>query len=175
MDEKNKALRQRIAVHYNIEPLTESETRDYIKHRLSIARSDEEIFTPEAFHEIYSFSEGYPRLINTICDRMLLSGYVLDKIQIDARIAKKCSDELTLPGERENARNANQEDLEVNLTEQTPFTWNPDPDAEQQEIKLDESAINTIQNQPKRVFPIVIVVFAIWIATVLSFYNWFFL
>jgi hypothetical protein len=53
------------------------------------------------------------------------------------------------------------------------FTWNPDSDAEQQEIKLDENAINTIQNQPEKVFPIAIVVFAIWIATVLSLYNGF--
>lgn len=173
MDEQNKALRQRITVHYNIEPLTEPEIRDYIKHRLSIAGSEEEIFTPETFHEIYSFSKGYPRLINTICDRMLLSGYVSDKNKIDAKIAKKCADELRLPGEREDARNANQEDLEVNVNEQTPFTWDYDPSAEQQEIKVDENAINTFQKSPKSAFPIVIVVFLIWIATVLSLYKWF--
>ena len=172
MDEQNKALRQRIAVHYNIEPLTEPETRDYIKHRLSIAGSEEKIFTPETVYEIYSFSKGYPRLINIICDRVLLSGYVSDINKIDAKIAKKCADELMLPGEGKDARNANQEDLEVNVNEKTPFTW--DPDAEQQEIRVDENVqINTFQKQPKSALPIVIVVFAIWIATVLSLYNWF--
>ena len=50
-DEQNKALRQRIAVHYNIEPLTEPETRDYIKHRLRVSGSKEEIFSPRSLSE----------------------------------------------------------------------------------------------------------------------------
>ena len=174
MDEQNRALRQRIAVNYNIEPLTEPETRDYIKHRLSIAGSEEEIFTPEAVYEIYTFSKGYPRLINTICDRLLLSGYVSDMNKIDAKIAQKCADELMLPGEKEDVRNANQEDFEVHVNEKTPFTWDPDRGEEQQEIKVDENLqINTFQKPPKNALPIVIVVFFIWIATVLSLYNWF--
>ncbi len=53
-DERNKALRQRIAVHYNIDPLTEPETREYIKHRLTISGSEEEIFSSKAIYEIFS-------------------------------------------------------------------------------------------------------------------------
>jgi len=172
MDEQNKALRQRITVHYNIEPLTELETRDYIKHRLSIAGSEEEIFAPESFHEIYSFSKGYPRLINTICDRMLLSGYVSGKNKIDAKIAKKCAAELTLPGEREDARNSNQEGLEVDVDEQTPFTWEPDAGKESQGIEAEENAIDTLNKKPRSVLQKVIFVFAILIVTALSLYKW---
>jgi general secretion pathway protein A len=174
MDRQNRALRQRIAVHYNIEPLTELETRDYIKHRLRVAGSEEEIFSPDANSTIFSFSKGYPRLINTICDRALLSGYVSGIRKIDAKIVKKCADELKLPGEGEDAPDANQEALAVNVNEKTSFTWDPDSGAEQQEIKVDENAeINTLEKQPKSSLPIVIVVFAIWIATVLSLYKWF--
>jgi len=171
-DEQNKALRQRITVHYQIEPLTELETRHYIKHRLSVAGSEEEIFASETFHEIYSFSKGYPRLINTVCDRMLLSGYVSGKNKIDAKTAKKCADELTLPGEREDARTANQEDLNVNVDEQTPFTWDSDSVAEPQEIEAEENAINSLQKKPGSALPIALVVFAIFIVTVLSLYKW---
>jgi general secretion pathway protein A len=91
---KNKALNQRIAVHYAIEPLTESETQKYILHRLRIAGSVEEIFSPDTINEIYSFSKGYPRLTNTICDRALFTGYVLGIKKIDRQIIKKCADKL---------------------------------------------------------------------------------
>jgi general secretion pathway protein A len=95
-DEKNKALRQRLTVHYTIEPLTEPETQEYINHRLRIAGSETEIFSSEAAHEIFSFSKGYPRLINIICDRSLLIGYVSETKKIAGAIVKKCADDLKI-------------------------------------------------------------------------------
>ena len=95
-DEKNKALRQRLTVHYTIEPLTELESHDYIKHRLSVAGSEVEIFSPEAHHEILLFSKGYPRLINIICDRALLTGYVKETKRITGEIVKQCADDLKI-------------------------------------------------------------------------------
>jgi general secretion pathway protein A len=95
-DAENKALRQRITLHYNIEPLTESETSQYIKHRLKVAGSKTEIFSPEAVQEIFLFSKGYPRLINTICDRALLTGYVKDTKKISGEIVKQCADDLKI-------------------------------------------------------------------------------
>ena len=95
-DEKNKALRQRLTVHYTIEPLTELETKEYIKHRLRVAGAEIEIFSPEANNEIFSFSKGYPRLINIICDRALLTGYVSEKKLISEEIVKQCADDLKI-------------------------------------------------------------------------------
>jgi general secretion pathway protein A len=175
MDEQNRALRQRLAIHYNIEPLTELETRDYIKHRLRIAGPEKDIFTPQAVHEIYSFSKGYPRLINTICDRALLSGYVSDLNNIDAKIIQKCADELMLPSEREDARNAaSRVELEIHTNEKTLFTWNPNSGEDQHEVKVDENIqLNIVDKPPKSVLLLVIFVLFIWIAAVLSLYNWF--
>ena len=169
MDEQNKALRQRIAVHYNIEPLTEPETRVYIKHRLRVSGSEEEIFSPEAIYEIFSFSKGYPRLINTICDRALLTGYILDIKNIDSKIAKKCADELLLPGERDDTRKAHQERLEVEANEETPFTWDPREELEVHKLNVIEQK-NAFQKQLKSDLLKITVVFAVWISTVLSFY-----
>jgi len=104
MNERNKPLRQRISVYYNIEPLTESETQDYIKHRLRIAGSQQEIFSSDAIYEIFSFSKGYPRLINTICDLSLLTGYVLGLKKINGKIVKECADELLIPVEKDDTR-----------------------------------------------------------------------
>jgi general secretion pathway protein A len=95
-DEKNKALRQRLTVHYTIETLTEPETQEYINHRLRVAGSETEIFSSEAAHEIFSFSKGYPRLINIICDRALLTGYVSETKKITGAIVKKCADDLKI-------------------------------------------------------------------------------
>ncbi|MGD9045126.1 MAG: AAA family ATPase [Desulfobacterales bacterium] len=169
MDERNKALRQRIAVHYDIEPLTEPETLDYIKHRLRVAGSEEEIFSPDAVSEIFSFSKGYPRLINTICDRALLTGYILDIQNIDSKIAKKCADELRLPCERDDIRKAHQEQLEVESNEETSFTWGPREELKAHKLNVIEQK-NVVQKGLKSDLLKISVVFAAWISTVLSFY-----
>jgi general secretion pathway protein A len=169
-DERNKALRQRIAVHYNIDPLTEPETREYIKHRLTISGSEEEIFSSKAIYEIFSFSKGYPRLINSICDRALLTGYVSEIKKIDGKIIKKCADELIIPGEKDDTAIADLEEPEINVNEKILFTW--DPCAYPEEINLEANEKKfPFQNQPKRALLIAIVVFAIWIATVLLLYD----
>jgi type II secretory pathway predicted ATPase ExeA len=113
MDERNKALRQRIAVHYNIEPLTKPETEEYIKHRLRVAGTEEEIFSCDAIYELSAFSKGYPRLINIICDRALLTSYVLGVKKIDGKIVKKCVDELIIPVERTDIASADFKRSEV--------------------------------------------------------------
>jgi general secretion pathway protein A len=94
-----RPLRQRITVTYNIEPLTEVETREYIAHRLKVAGARREIFDKKTIRNIYSFSRGYPRLINIICDHALLTGYVKDLTTITPKVLKECTKELSLPGE----------------------------------------------------------------------------
>jgi general secretion pathway protein A len=96
-EDRNKAIRQRITVSYHIEPLTENESWHYIRHRLKIAGTTGEIFQPKAIHEIYSFSQGYPRLINIICDHALLTGYASGVKSIDETIIKECARELRIP------------------------------------------------------------------------------
>jgi general secretion pathway protein A len=99
-----RPLRQRITVTYNIDPLTVTETREYIAHRLKVAGARREIFDKKTNRNIYSFSKGYPRLINIICDHALLSGYVQDLGTITPKVVKECSQELSLPGEVNNSK-----------------------------------------------------------------------
>ncbi len=93
---ENRALKQRITINYRIDPLTEKETGQYVRHRLKIAGSQKNIFTSKAIHEIFAFSKGYPRLINIVCDHSLLTGYVKEKKAIDAGIVKECAKELKI-------------------------------------------------------------------------------
>ncbi|BBO77679.1 hypothetical protein DSCW_50960 [Desulfosarcina widdelii] len=95
---RNRAIRQRITVSYDISKLNESEIGDYIRYRLKVAGSREPIFTPDAMNEIYQFSKGYPRLINIICNQALLTGYVREKRQIGSAIVAECATELKISG-----------------------------------------------------------------------------
>jgi len=90
------ALRQRITLFYDLLPLTEDETINYVAHRLKVAGTEEQLFTSGAIHQIQSFTRGYPRLINIICDRAMLTGYVKEQKQIDADIVAECAREISL-------------------------------------------------------------------------------
>lgn len=66
---------QRITGDYALEPLNEDDTRAYIRHRLSVAGGDPELFTDYACSIAHRFSGGIPRLINQLCDLSLAYGF----------------------------------------------------------------------------------------------------
>ena len=102
LDTANSNLRQRITIKYHIDTLTKNEVAEYVRYRLKIAGSEQDIFTPGAMHQIFSFSGGCPRLINIICDHALLTGYAKGKKTIDAGILKECTKELQITTQRKN-------------------------------------------------------------------------
>lgn len=88
-------LRQRIAIRYHILPLDRDEVNGYITHRLKIAGSSGRIFfEDDAIDEVFRFSRGIPRLINLICDKALLAGYVMKTIKINSGIIERCAREI---------------------------------------------------------------------------------
>ena len=104
---ENRAIAQRITLNYYIEPLTLSETGEYIRHRLKIAGATEKIFNPSAIKEIYAFSKGFPRKINIICDHCLMSGYAEEQKTITSSIVKDSAKDLRIP--EDNRLRANHE------------------------------------------------------------------
>ena len=91
---ENQAVRQRITVSYDLNPLSESEVRQYVAHRLKVAGAKKEIFSAAALARIHHYSKGYPRLVNIICDHALMSGYAKGVDRIDTDIIDECGDEL---------------------------------------------------------------------------------
>ena len=88
-------LRQRISVRCHITPLGKDEIGDYIYHRLRVAGSNGEIrFSDGALDAIYKYSNGIPRVINMICDKALLSAYVIGTKYIEPAIVETCIHEL---------------------------------------------------------------------------------
>jgi general secretion pathway protein A len=69
-------LMQRVRLRVHLNTLTAMETRGYIEHRLEVAGAEREIFTPETFPEIFRYTGGVPRLINTLCDTALMAACV---------------------------------------------------------------------------------------------------
>jgi len=96
IDQRNRALRQRITTRYSIGPLKQTEIKDYIQFRLSVAGTDRKIFTSSALRGVAAYSKCYPRLINIICDHALLTGFTRNKRRIDAQIIKECASELQI-------------------------------------------------------------------------------
>jgi general secretion pathway protein A len=98
-----KQLNQRIAVRHYLLPLTQTETESYIYQRLMVAGSRGSItFSRSALHEIYKFSKGAPRLINLLCDRALLAGFIQQTHYFDKGIVKLAKDSLL--GEEESTK-----------------------------------------------------------------------
>lgn len=90
-----RQLSQRITVRYQLKPMSETDTSEYIRHRLRIAgHADPQLFAPRALKAIYHYSGGVPRLINLVCDRALLIGYTRECRHIEASLVRQAIREL---------------------------------------------------------------------------------
>lgn len=91
-----RQLRQRISISCHLNPLNREETEEYIFHRLAtVGNRDCVTFKDGVFDMIYRFSGGIPRLINLICDFLLLSAFVEETREIDIELVKDAVNELS--------------------------------------------------------------------------------
>src|SRR5690349_1900639 len=92
-------LRQRVIASYHLGPMDKAETQAYIEHRLvHVGWKGDPSISAAAFDLIHTLSGGIPRRINTICNRLLLAGYLQEKHAFDTEdvhaIAKEIREEL---------------------------------------------------------------------------------
>ena len=92
-----RQLRQRIALRCSLEPFQASDTTQYISSRMARAgMKNQTVFPPDILREIHLRSQGIPRLINAICDNVLLTAFametkvatldILDEVTSDMRL-----------------------------------------------------------------------------------------
>ncbi len=94
-DDRLRQLRQRICISCHIDHLSKSEVEEYIFHRLEKAGNRSAVeFGEGAIDLIYLFSRGVPRLINIICDFLLLSAFVEEKKVICTDLVKEVIGEI---------------------------------------------------------------------------------
>jgi general secretion pathway protein A len=90
-----RQLRQRITVRYHLPPLNRNEVNQYIHHRLRTAGAKgAPYFTQPALWRVYRHSQGIPRLLNAICDKALLAGFVQQRENIDFHMVGRAVREL---------------------------------------------------------------------------------
>ncbi len=90
-----RQLRQRITVRYHLPPLSAFEVNQYVQHRLEVSGANGvPHFTRPALWRVYHYSKGIPRLVNAICDKALLAGFVQQSEKIDFRMIGRAVREL---------------------------------------------------------------------------------
>ncbi|HET7625376.1 MAG TPA: AAA family ATPase [Verrucomicrobiae bacterium] len=90
-----RQLRQRITVRYHLQPLSQAEISHYILHRLQVSGANgAPHFTKAALWRIHHYTGGIPRLVNAVCDKALLAGFVNQRVELDYRVVGAAIREL---------------------------------------------------------------------------------
>jgi type II secretory pathway predicted ATPase ExeA len=88
-------LTQRIRLRFHLGALSRDDLRSYIRHRLEVAGADgREIFVEDTFPEIYKYTGGVPRLVNTLCDTAMMAAYNEDRDQVSLKDVGSAIEEL---------------------------------------------------------------------------------
>ncbi|WP_455207528.1 AAA family ATPase [Kaarinaea lacus] len=88
-------LKQRVLASTRLENLDQQETREYVMHRLLKSGWDNNpIIRDTAFALIYYYTQGIPRKINSLCNRVLLQSYLDDRHDIGADLVQQVIEEL---------------------------------------------------------------------------------
>ncbi len=103
-----RQLKQRIALRTQLGPLTAQETLTYIEKRLRIAGADPSsapLFPAHTVERVHRYSQGLPRLINTICENALITAYARRLFSVTTEIVDEVARDfrLDLPGSRINS------------------------------------------------------------------------
>ncbi len=98
-------FRQRVAATCHIGPLDADETQRYIEHRLKCAGAKgSPSFDPAVFDAVYAATRGIPRRINSICDRLLLLGFLAEKTHLNGadvnEVVREFAEESATPVKR---------------------------------------------------------------------------
>ena len=98
-----RQLKQRIVLRCHLEPFTDEDTTRYINARVERAgMAGQTVFSPELLSEIHSRSQGIPRLINSICDNLLLTCFAMESKAASVEMLEEVSNDMRLewPGRR---------------------------------------------------------------------------
>jgi type II secretory pathway predicted ATPase ExeA len=91
-------LAQRVALKCRLSAFSPETSKAYIRHRLQVAGAVQEIFPEAVLDRIAQDSMGIPRLINTICDNVLLEGFLRKRDTLDVDLVKDVVRDLGLTG-----------------------------------------------------------------------------
>lgn len=102
-----RPFKQRIVLRCSLNPLTESETVEYVEARLARAGvPDQDIFSRDLLREIHTRTNGIPRLINAVCDNMLVTAFAMEQRAANLEMLEEVCRDLRLewPGSARDRR-----------------------------------------------------------------------
>ena len=92
-----RQLKQRVSSVCRLKPLSQGEVKEYLYHRLRKAGlAQQTLFADAAIQMIYEYSQGIPRLINSLCDGALQIGFALQSPRITEAIIQEAAGDLEL-------------------------------------------------------------------------------
>lgn len=92
-----RQLKQRIALRCQLRPFEATETTQYIITRLARGgMRDQTVFPPELMNEIHRRTQGIPRLINAVCDNLLLTSFAMESKVATPEMLDEVSNDLRL-------------------------------------------------------------------------------
>ena len=92
----HEALRQRIVIHYGFSGLSDSETEQYLLHKLRVAGAAESILGDGTLPAAASFARGCPRLLDNLMNEALMLGAQAQKSSLDTDIIMAAANNLAL-------------------------------------------------------------------------------
>ncbi|MCL6547158.1 MAG: AAA family ATPase [Bryobacteraceae bacterium] len=92
-----RQLRQRIVLRCELRPFDEEQTAAYIQTRMAKAGMEEQtVFPPEVLSGIYRYTRGIPRVINILCDNLLLMAFALEQKEVNADMLREAAADMRL-------------------------------------------------------------------------------
>ena len=100
-------LHQRVFRAFHLPALTRAQCPGYVQHRLNVAGAeDAQIFDDSAMEVIHGYSQGSPRLINTLCDNAMLSAYSADLRTVSGELVEGVIDQMMTVDQQHVPRDA---------------------------------------------------------------------
>src|SRR5579871_5221935 len=102
-----RQLKQRIVLRCNLAPFTLDDSTEYINTRMSKAgMPNQEVFSPEIIAEIHLRAQGIPRVINAVCDNLLLTCFALETKHATMDMVDEVSKDMRLEGSGRRSRSS---------------------------------------------------------------------
>jgi general secretion pathway protein A len=102
-----RQLKQRVVLRCALNPLTPDESAAYVETRLArVGMTNQTIFPPEVLEEVYKRARGIPRLINLLCDNLLVTAFAMEQRTTTIEMLNEVCQDLRLewPGSNRDRR-----------------------------------------------------------------------
>lgn len=122
-----RQFKQRIVLRCSLDPLTLEQTIEYINTRLEKAgMPDQTVFPPEILAEIHTRSQGIPRVINAICDNLLLTAFAMESKVANLEMLEEVSKDMRLEWPARRPRGGRSRYSDEGAFEQSPYSSRAD-------------------------------------------------